>query len=244
MDRLESRNDNIEDLIDDDLEEDFDPNFLIDDIINVNDPLNRERIEKLYKRKKEKMDRQRRREQKQRRKDRFRSKNRNNNNNKVPIIVGIDMLGSKSDSAYHSGIGDMMYYQHLAPLMNTVVKIGTNMDEIESIQSIERNNEETYWLEIFYNQENINFFKWIQGWLLIILSIFQIRMIRNWFNSKGYKETPNKNNKKWLFNTVKQGISNIGFINKKDSIQINKNKNSNKNDIQTNDSSNRGKYRI
>ena len=84
------------------------------------------------------------------------------------------------------------------------------MDEIESIQSIQKNNEETYWLALLYNEEYIDFFIWLQGWLLFVLSIVQIRFIRSWFNKKGYKENMNTRGGKWLFKTVRQGMSDIG----------------------------------
>ena len=150
-----------------------------------------------------------RRKRRARQRKKFDKRQLNRNLNKA-LVVGIDMLGSKSDSAYHSNLDSIMYYKHLQPLMVGVTKIGSSMDEIESIQSISRNNEETYWLTLFYNAQNINFFKWIQGWVLIILSVIQIRLIRNWFNNAGYKNT-DKNNKNWLFSNVKQGMSTIGI---------------------------------
>eukprot|EP01084_Bolivina_argentea_P006799 12852_1 len=94
-------------------------------------------------------------------------------------VIGIEMLGLKSESHFHQK--DYVKQEHINPMYTRLVDIGGTLDEVEALQSASKNWAITYWDLLLYAQENLGFYSWLQGWILLIVSIMQIRQIRSWF---------------------------------------------------------------
>lgn len=98
-------------------------------------------------------------------------------------VVGIEMLGLKSETHYHQK--ELVKEEHINPMYAKLIDIGGTLDELESLQSASKNWAINYWDQLLFAEENLAFYSWIQGWLLLIVSICQIRMIRQWFAKVG-----------------------------------------------------------
>eukprot|EP01083_Nonionella_stella_P036843 100487_1 len=98
-------------------------------------------------------------------------------------IIGIEMLGLKSESHYHQK--ELVTQEHINPMYTKVMDIAGTLDEVESLQSASKNWAIKNWDAILYNAEYLGFYAWLQGWVLLIVSICQIRFIRQWFAKVG-----------------------------------------------------------
>ena len=94
-------------------------------------------------------------------------------------IIGIEMLGLKSESHFHQK--NLVKTEEMSEMYKKLVNIGGTLDEVEALQSASKNWAITFWDLLLYAQENYGFYSWLQGWLLFIVSILQIRQIRSWF---------------------------------------------------------------
>merc|ERR1719461_1525897 len=100
-------------------------------------------------------------------------------------VVGIEMLGYKSETYYHANKDKFAKKEHIDPMYAQVIAISCRMDELEALHSSSKNWEIKYWDQLLFTEESLGFYKWIQGWILLLVSIFQIRMIRQWFAKVG-----------------------------------------------------------
>ena len=98
-------------------------------------------------------------------------------------IVGIEMLGYKSETYYHQK--DFAKKEHIDPMYDQLITISSRLDELSALQSGSKNWAIQYWDQLLFANESLSFYKWIQGWILLICSIFQIRLIRQWFAKCG-----------------------------------------------------------
>eukprot|EP01084_Bolivina_argentea_P308319 533102_1 len=98
-------------------------------------------------------------------------------------IIGIEMLGLKSESHYHQK--NLVKQEHINPMYGKLIDIAGTLDELEAMQSQSKNWAIKYWDSLLWAEENLAFYGWIQGWLLLIVSICQIRLIRQWFAKVG-----------------------------------------------------------
>merc|ERR1719273_1409085 len=105
-------------------------------------------------------------------------------------VVGIEMLGLKSETHYHQK--DLVKEEHINPMYARLIDIGGTLDELESMQSASKNWAINFWEPLHYSEENLAFYAWLQGWLLLIMSIFQIRKIRQWFARAAARAVPSK----------------------------------------------------
>lgn len=105
-------------------------------------------------------------------------------------VIGIEMLGLKSETHYHRK--DLVKEEHINPMYARLVDIGGTLDELESMQSASKNWAINYWEHLLYAHENLGFYAWLQGWLLLIVSIYQIRKIRQWFARAAERSMPKK----------------------------------------------------
>ena len=106
------------------------------------------------------------------------------------IIVGIDMLGIKSDIHFHGE--NIAKGTDLKNMYDNIMNIGETLEELESIQSATMNIEYRYWDSVALFEDRIHFYSWIKGWILIIVFIYQIKQIRVWFKHfKNKSKTPN-----------------------------------------------------
>lgn len=94
-------------------------------------------------------------------------------------IIGIEPLGLKSESHYHQK--ELVKQEHINPMYQKVIDIGGTLDELEVLQSASKNWAINYWDQLLFSEESLSFYVWIEGWLLLAVSICQIRLIRQWF---------------------------------------------------------------
>lgn len=105
------------------------------------------------------------------------------------LIIGIEMLGLKSESRFHMN-DEFLEEIHLQPMYSKLMAIADILDNLESKQSASKNWEFLFWNQLLSASDSIAFYSWLQGWFLVILYAFQIRRIRQWFGKIHSKLQP------------------------------------------------------